>query len=153
MAVVVALNTSREKGTAKHEVGSVALKPDYGVVGDAHAGPGKRQVSLLALESYNRFEEKNLKKICKKIPGGKLCYGSFGENIVTEGIVLHELAVGTRLMIGGAVCEVTQIGKECHAGCSIAKTIGSCIMPKEGIFVKVLEGAVVRKGDGIRVMV
>jgi len=139
---VVSVNTSRRKGVAKQEVPEIILVEGQGVRGDAHAGPGDRQVSLLARESYDRFYEKSQHKICLK-------NGAFGENMVTEGIVLHKLGLGTRLRIGDALVEVSKIGKECHAPCAIAKAAGECIMPKEGIFVRVVTGGAVGKGASI----
>ena len=138
MAKVISVHVSKSKGTAKEPVDCAELVSLQGVKGDAHAGPGDRQVSLLALESYQRFAA-----------GSRQCLkqGSFGENILTEGIELHKLAVGTRLKVGGAVLEVSRIGKECHAPCQIARTVGSCIMPKEGIFARVIKSGKVRPGD------
>jgi cyclic pyranopterin monophosphate synthase len=138
MARIVSVNLSSRKGVAKDPVAEIRLLPDFGVEGDAHAGPGNRQVSLMAIESYRRFEA---------MKGNCLKHGSFGENILTEGIELHILAVGTKLTVGSALAEVTQIGKKCHAPCEIARTHGSCIMPKEGIFVRVLKGGRIIPGD------
>ena len=140
---VISVNISSRKGTQKEPVDKIELVPDHGVKGDAHAGPGDRQVSLLALESYERFRKKRMDKHCLK-------HGSFGENMITEGLVLHELPLGTRLVIGEALVEVSKIGKECHAPCAIAKATGDCIMPTEGIFVRVIEPSVVRAGDEIK---
>jgi len=135
-----------KKGIPKSPVESIELIKDMGVRGDAHAGPGDRQVSLLAIESYDRFEKKGLGKICLK-------HGAFGENIITEGIDLHKLHVGTVMEIGDVVLEVSKIGKECHAPCSIGKEMGSCIMPKEGIFASVNKEGTIKKGDEIHLKV
>jgi len=139
---VISVNVSENKGTAKTPVDTIELIIDHGVKGDAHAGPGDRQVSLLAKESYERFDKSGADKLCLK-------HGSFGENIVTEGIELHNLSVGTQLSIGDALLEVSRIGKECHAPCHIAKTMGECIMPKEGIFARVIASGACGRGDRI----
>ena len=114
-----------------------------GIPGDAHAGDWHRQVSLLGQESVDRLQE--------KIPI-KLYPGAFAENILCEGMCLYELPVGTRLRIGTALCEVTQIGKECHADCAIHRQAGDCVMPREGIFVVVLEEGEAKPGDEISVV-
>jgi len=144
LGTVLAVNISEVKGVVKHPVDKVHLIKDYGVENDAHAGPGIRQVSLLAKESIDKFQA-----IKGKIPG--ICEGKFAENITTEGVILYEIPVGTKLQIGTSICEVSQIGKKCHAdqGCQISKLFGTCVMPKEGIFVVVLEGGDVKKGDKI----
>lgn len=143
---VLSVNISVQKGTVKHAVDSINLLNDYGVEGDAHAEAGsKRQVSLLGQESIDKM-------IALGVQG--LCFGKFAENVTTEGIVLYQIPVGTKVKIGEALCEVTQIGKKCHAadGCEVARTVGICVMPKEGIFVKVLEGGAVKAGDKITVL-
>jgi molybdenum cofactor synthesis domain-containing protein len=140
---VRAVCISEKKGEQKTPVDSVELKEDYGIVGDAHAGNWHRQVSLLGYES--------IQKVQAAIPY-ELADGAFAENIVTQGITLYTLPVGTRLRIGDSLCEVTQIGKECHHGCAIRELAGDCVMPREGIFVKVLKGGVVRKGDVIDIV-
>ena len=142
MAEVVAVCISEQKGTSKHEVPSVTLKIDHGIVGDAHAGNWHRQVSLLANESVD--------KMGKVFPD--IAIGAFAENILTEGIELFLLPVGTRLRVGEALLEITQIGKECHASCAIRKQVGDCVMPREGIFTKVLVEGTVKKGDPISVL-
>ena len=141
MAEVKAVCISREKGTIKVPVESVELKIDHGIVGDAHAGNWHRQVSLLADESVDKMRS--------KVPN--LPSGAFAENILTKGIVLYELPVGTRLRVGPALLEVTQIGKECHYGCEIRKITGDCVMPRVGIFAKVIAEGVVKAGDSIEV--
>ena len=146
-ARVVAVNISEVKGPVKHPVEHAERIKDPGIKGDAHAAPGKRQISLLSYESIERF------KADKKDVVG-LCEGKFAENITTRGICLYVLPVGTRLKIGGAVLEVSQIGKKCHAdqGCEIAKKYGVCAMPKEGIFATVVEEGIIRAGDKIEVL-
>lgn len=142
MAEVVAVCISTAKGTPKFEVPQVEMKEEHGIVGDAHAGPWHRQVSLLGTESVDKMRE--------KIPD--LPHGAFAENILTRGLCLFELPVGTRLQVGPALLEVTQIGKECHQGCAIRQITGDCVMPREGIFARVLTGGTVRAGDGIEVV-
>lgn len=137
---LIAVCTSTKKGTQKTEVCEAALKENYGIEGDAHAGSWHRQVSLLALERIEEFRAK----------GAEVDYGAFGENLVVEGFDLGKIPVGTRFEIGGAVLELTQIGKECHSHCAIYKTMGDCIMPREGVFAKVITGGKIRPGDGIR---
>lgn len=140
---VVAICISQRKGTQKRDVGEGRLIKDYGIESDAHAGPGHRQVSLLALESVHIMEEKGL----------SLDAGDFGENIVTQGLDLKELRLGTRLRVGkDTLLEVTQIGKECHDRCAIYYQAGDCIMPREGIFTRVLAGGQVRVGDQIEIL-
>lgn len=138
MAKILAVCISERKGEQKHPVEQIELKVDHGIVGDAHAGNWHRQVSLLGKESVQKVQEKI------DFP---LKPGDFAENILTEGMILYELPVGTRLKLGEALCEVTQIGKECHYGCAIRKAAGDCVMPREGIFVKVLTPGIVRPGD------
>lgn len=144
MAKVVAVNISEKKKTPKISIPEGRLIEDFGLEGDAHAGNWHRQVSLLAKESIER---------ARGMRTDGLCHGMFAENITTEGIVLHTLPVGTRLRIGDtAVIEITQIGKECHDGCAIRELVGQCIMPKEGVFGKVITGGTVRAGDDIAVI-
>lgn len=140
---VIAVCVSEKKGEQKHEVERVYLRADHGIDGDAHAGNWHRQVSLLGTES--------VQKVRKNIDF-KLKNGDFAENILTEGIILYDLPVGTRIRIGEALTEVTQIGKECHHGCAIRQAAGDCVMPREGIFVKVLKPGNVRAGDDITVL-
>ena len=141
--VILSVNISTEKGTQKHSVDSVELRPNHGIEGDAHAGNWHRQVSLLGVESVRKAQAKL---------SFTLEPGAFAENILTKGLCLYELPVGTRLKIGTALCEVTQIGKECHTSCAIRKLTGDCVMPREGIFVKVLEAGKARAGDWITVV-
>ena len=142
MASVVAVCISEQKGTQKHEVPEIQLKIDHGIVGDAHAGNWHRQVSLLAQESVEK-----MKAVFPDIP-----VGAFAENILTEGLTLFTLPVGTRLRVGEVLLEVTQIGKECHAHCAIRQQVGDCVMPREGIFTIVLEEGAIRAGDTITVL-
>ena len=141
MATVEAVCTSDKKGIVKKEQQRVTLKTDWGIEGDAHAGVWHRQVSLLASESIQLVREilPTLKK------------GAFAENIITRGIDLESLGIGKRIRVGdSAVLEITQIGKECHnSGCAIKKATGDCIMPREGLFAKVIEGGSVGPGDEI----
>ena len=139
---IVAVCTSEKKGMRKQNIGEGRLIPDHGLEGDAHAGDWHRQVSLLALESIEKMRQKGL----------NVNPGDFAENLTTEGIVLTDLPVGTKIKIGDEVLgEVTQIGKVCHDRCAIYYQAGDCVMPKEGIFTKVLKGGVVKVGDAVEV--
>ena len=141
MASVVSVCVSEKKGTVKIPREEIALKKDHGVVGDAHAGDWHRQVSLLAVESADKLRE--------KFPW--ITPGAFAENILTEGLTLYELPVGTLLRVGGTLLEITQIGKECHFDCEIRQKTGDCVMPREGVFAIVLDEGVVRPGDAVEV--
>ena len=143
MGKIVAVSRSKRKATKKINVSDGVLKENYGLVGDAHADCcTHRQVSLLAIESINKMRSL----------GFDVDPGDFAENLTTEGIDLVSLPVGTRTSIGEEVIlEVTQIGKECHTGCAIYRQIGKCIMPKEGVFAKVIRGGLVKAGDQIRI--
>jgi len=137
---VLAVNISEDKGTKKTNVHSCALMKDFGLKGDAHAGPWHRQVSLLANESIEKMRAKGL----------NVGYGDFAENVTTEGIDLVHLPIGTKIRIGNSVIlRVTQIGKECHERCAIYYQAGDCVMPKEGIFAEVLNEGEVKVGDEI----
>ena len=127
---IVSINLSAGKGTRKDPAASVELRPGHGLVGDAHAGDWHRQVSLLADEDVESMRGK----------GVELDPGIFAENITTRGVDLSSLPVGTRLTIGEAELEVTQIGKECHHGCAIYQAVGDCVMPRKGIFARVIKG-------------
>jgi len=141
--VIKAVCISSEKGTSKRDVGKGMLVADHGLEGDAHAGPWHRQVSLLALESIQKVREQ----------GPNMHPGDFAENLTTEGLDLVNLPLGTRLKIGSsATAEVTQIGKVCHAHCEIRQKVNDCIMPREGIFVRLLAGGPVQTGDTIEVL-
>ena len=131
---------SEKKGQQKHPVDRVVLRPRHGIDGDAHAGDWHRQVSLLAKESVDRLQEKI---------SSRLFPGAFAENVLCEGLELSKLPVGTRLKVGSALCEVTQIGKECHADCAIRQQAGDCVMPREGIFAVVLEEGEAKPGDRV----
>jgi MOSC domain-containing protein YiiM len=141
MAKVIAVCISEKKGTRKQPIPEGLVKEGYGLENDAHADSGwHRQVSLLSESSIDKMRQFGL----------ELKPGDFAENLTCEGIDLPALPIGTRLAVGkDIVLEITQIGKECHAGCAISKEIGKCIMPKEGIFAKVIRGGVVKPGDPI----
>jgi len=143
-AKVISINISDKKGMRKKAVETAALRENYGIESDAHASETwHRQVSLLALESIDKMRAMGL----------KVGPGDFAENITTEGIDLVALPVGTKMTIGSDVeAEVSQIGKVCHTRCAIYHQAGDCVMPKEGIFVKVLKGGTIRTGDKIRIL-
>lgn len=143
MAKVAAVCLSKEKGVRKQSVAFGQLIAGWGLEGDAHGGKWHRQVSLLGVESIDKMRN------MAKEQGLELTYGDFAENITTEGLELYSLPVGTLLTVGSALLEVTQIGKSCHHHCEIAKTVGKCVMPKEGIFARVLAGGTIRAGDDI----
>lgn len=143
MAKVTSINISEKKGVIKIPTAEGNFKEDHGLLGDAHAGKWHRQVSLLAQESINKMI---------KLGVPNLVPGKFAENLTTEGIILHELPVGTRLKIGETVQEVTQIGKECHTGCAIKSQVGKCIMPAEGIFTRIIKGGIIKTGDEIVIL-
>ena len=142
-AKIIAVCKSKEKGTKKKIVAEGVLREDYGLIDDAHAnGDTRRQVSLLAIESINKM----------RASGFDVGPGDFAENLTCEGIDLVSLPVGTRLSVGkGTILELTQIGKKCHTGCAIFRETGKCIMPKEGIFTKVIRGGLVKVGDKVKV--
>lgn len=143
MAKIVAVCTSKEKGQRKKNTGQGMLVAEHGLEGDAHAGPWPRQVSLLAIESISKMQAVGL----------TVEPGDFAENLTTSGIDLSGLPLGTKLRIGDtALGEVTQIGKECHARCAIFFQAGDCVMPREGIFIRVLVGGPVRVGDAVEVV-
>ena len=138
---VLAVCISERKGTMKHPVPEIQLRAEHGIEGDAHAGSWHRQVSLLATESVAPMRA--------VLPD--LLAGAFAENILTGGLALKALPIGTRLRVGGALLEVTQIGKECHKDCAIRQQVGDCVMPCEGIFARVLTGGAVRPGNPITI--
>lgn len=165
---IVSLNVSDRTGVRKRPVGSFSLEPGKGVAGDAHAGlVDDRQVSLLAVEEIEGASATLAAKAAAKAAesgaaasvaaGGAACEkaeegmalkpGDFAENITTRGLRLHELPLGTRLEIGGAVLEVSRIGKDCHAACEIRRLVGDCVMPRRGIFARVVEGGEVKRED------
>ena len=140
MAVVEAICTSRKKGVVKKSVPMAVLRENWGIEGDAHAGDWHRQISLLAGESIDRVKE--------LMPSLK--DGAFAENIITRGVDLKTLVIGDRVRIGDAVLEITQIGKKCHRACAIKEQTGDCIMPKEGIFARVINRGTLHVGDAIQ---
>lgn len=139
----MAVCRSVEKGTRKKEIYSGEVIQGFGLKGDAHGGDWHRQVSFLAEESISKMRAHGL----------ELNYGDFAENVTTRGLILDQLPVGTWLQVGDeAVFEVTQIGKECHQGCEIFRQVGACVMPKEGIFTKVVHSGMIRVGDKIKII-
>ena len=140
MMKIESIAVSKKKGTRKVQVEEVSLIQDFGLEGDAHAGPWHRQVSFLASESIKQAREQGL----------DVTFGDFAENIATSGIDWLKIPIGTRVKLGEtALVEVTQIGKECHNKCAIYYMAGDCIMPKEGIFARVLKGGKIRRGDDV----
>ncbi len=140
---IVSIAISKKKGTPKVQVGKASLLEDHGLEGDAHAGPWHRQVSFLAAESIEQTRKKGL----------DVGFGDFAENIATSGIDWQDIAVGTRVNLGdSALVEITQKGKECHNKCAIYYLAGDCIMPREGIFGRVLKGGEIRCGEPIRIL-
>ncbi len=140
---IVSIATSRKKGTRKAQVEEASLIQEHGLEGDAHAGPWHRQLSFLAAESIEKAKGQGL----------DVTFGDFAENIATSGIDWLELPIGTRVQLGdSALTEITQIGKECHNKCAIYYLAGDCIMPREGIFARVLKGGKIRCGDMIRII-
>lgn len=132
---ILSINISERTGVQKNPVEQAQLQVDHGISGDAHAGPWHRQVSFLADEDIETMRGKGI----------DLNYGDFAENITTRGITLAELPVGTRLSLGDCELEVTQIGKECHHGCAIFQAVGDCVMPRRGIFARVLKGGTISR--------
>ena len=141
MAKIAAICISDVRGIQKHEIPEAFLKKDWGIEGDAHAGNWHRQISLLAEESVDKMRALGL----------TLQPGDFAENILTRGLELKSLPIGTRLRVGETLLEVTQIGKKCHNDCEIKKLTGSCVMPTEGIFAIVLQEGEIRPGDTVTV--
>jgi MOSC domain-containing protein YiiM len=142
IGTVLSVNISEKKGQKKQGVGRAVLREGLGLENDAHAGMEIRQVSLLAEESIDKIRAKGL----------DVRHGDFAENLTTKGIILHELPVGTRFTVGeNIVLELTQIGKICHDRCAIYAQVGDCVMPREGVFAKVITGGEVKAGDAIRV--
>lgn len=137
MGVIKGICISEKKGTQKHPVSQCKLIKNWGLENDAHAGDWHRQVSLLSYEKIEEFRAK----------GAEVDFGAFGENLIVEGFDFRNLPVGTRFSCGGVLLEMTQIGKECHTHCEIYKIMGDCIMPREGVFAKVLHGGVIKEGD------
>lgn len=142
MGKVIAVCTSKKKGTQKTSVPEIDVREDWGIQGDAHAGKWHRQVSLLSYEKIEAFRAR----------GAEIEDGAFGENIIVQGIDFATLPVGTKFACNDVVLELTQIGKECHSGCAIFKKMGECIMPKQGVFTKVLHGGIIRPGDELTIL-
>lgn len=139
MAKLLGICISEKKGTAKQAVAEAELIEDWGLAGDAHAGRWHRQVSLLSFDKIREFRER----------GAEVAFGAFGENLIIDGYDFKKLPVTTRFQIGDAVLEMTQIGKECHTHCAIYHQVGDCIMPREGVFAKVVKGGGVKVGDEV----
>jgi MOSC domain-containing protein YiiM len=143
MGKILSVNISARKGEKKHNVGWARARISQGLENDAHIGMVTRQISLLASESIEKIRQKGL----------RVGYGDFPENLTTEGIELFSLPLGTRLLVGKDVLlEVSQIGKTCLNPCAVFHSVGDCVMPKEGIFVRVLSEGVIRVGDSITVV-
>jgi MOSC domain-containing protein YiiM len=146
MAHITSINISEKKGTPKDSVDSVVLKVEHGLVGDAHAGPGIRQVSLLSQEDIEAF--KNNPKL--KVP---LRPGIFGENIAVSGLDFRKLKIGTKLKVGSeATIEISKLGKECEVPCMIGKLTGDCIMPRLGVFAIVIKSGKIKANDNIEII-
>lgn len=143
MGKVVSVNISEKKGTIKHPVEQIELRKGFGIEGDAHAGDWHRQVSLLDLSSFDKMHNN---------ASVELKPGIFAENITTEGVDLWHLPVGTRLEIGDTLLEITQIGKECHRHCQVFRQVGDCVMPREGIFAKVITEGMIKAGQSIKII-
>lgn len=141
MGKILALCISERKGTSKQEISEAVFIENHGIKGDAHAGNWHRQVSLLAFEKIDDFKKR----------GAAVRFGDFGENMVIDGIDISSLPIGTRLAAGEVELEVTQIGKQCHDRCAIYYSVGDCIMPREGVFCRVLKGGELCSGDDIEV--
>jgi cyclic pyranopterin phosphate synthase len=140
---IKAVSISKERGTRKYNVPTAELKVNFGVIGDAHGGSRDRQVSLLAAESIDEMTAK----------GAEVAAGDFAENITTEGIDLQELSVGSKLRLGfEAEIEITQLGKRCHRACEILRLVGDCVMPREGLFAKVIKPGQIKPGDNIEAL-
>ena len=142
MGKIIGICISEKRGTAKHEVETAKLVEDWGIEGDAHAGHWHRQVSLLSYEKIEAFRAK----------GADIPLGAFGENLIVEGYDFRNLPVGTRFSCGDALLEMTQIGKECHSHCEIFKRMGECIMPREGVFARVVKGGTIHTGDEMKLL-
>ncbi len=142
MGKIIAVCISEKKGTQKKNVHSAEFIKEYGIKGDAHAGKWHRQVSLLSNDKIEAFKNR----------GAEVAEGAFGENLIVEGIDFRSLPVGTRFQCNDVLLELTQIGKECHTGCEIYHKMGDCIMPREGVFARVLSGGIIREGDDMVVL-
>lgn len=142
MGKIIAICISEKRGTSKHRLDTAEFIEDWGIKGDAHAGKWHRQISLLSKEKIDAFRAR----------GADVDDGAFGENLVVEGFDFAKLPVGTRLKCGDVLLEMTQIGKECHHGCTIFQTMGDCIMPREGVFARVIRGGMVSIGMELEIM-
>lgn len=142
MGKVMAVCISKQKGTQKENVGSALFLADWGIEGDAHAGKWHRQVSLLSHERVEEF----------RAQGAVVNHGAFGENLVVEGYDFKSLPIGAKFQCNDVVLELTQVGKECHSHCEIYKVMGDCIMPREGVFTRVLHGGTVSVGDELTLL-
>lgn len=142
MGEIIAICISEKRGTQKKRIPEAEFVEDWGIKGDAHAGKWHRQVSLLSHDKIEAFRAR----------GAEVADGAFGENLVVEGFDFSKMAVGTRFRCNDVILELTQIGKECHNGCEIFKKMGDCIMPREGVFTRVLHGGIVREGDELVVL-
>ena len=142
MGKVLAVCISEKKGTEKKNVGSARFIEDWGIENDSHAGKWHRQVSLLSHEKIEAFRAR----------GAEVIDGAFGENLVVEGFDFRTLPVGTKFKCNDVVLELTQIGKECHSGCAIYQKMGECIMPREGVFTRVLHGGEISVGDTLEIL-
>jgi len=140
MPKVIAIHISEKKGIPMHTVLEALCRDDLGIEGDSHAGSGNRQISLFGIESIRKMEMQGIEG---------LCTGRFAENITTEGIILYEMPVGTHFTIAGCEFEVTQIGKHCYQNCAVFQQAGDCILPREGIFARVIKGGLIRPGDPV----
>lgn len=142
MGKIMAVCISEKRGTQKKNIDKVRLIENFGLEGDAHGGNWHRQVSLLSYEKVRAFEEKGI----------SVEDGAFGENLLVEGFDFKTLPVGTRFRCGDVLLEMTQIGKECHSHCEIYQTVGDCIMPREGVFARVLHGGEIQIGDELEIV-
>ncbi len=142
MGKVLGVCISEKKGTQKKNIHEARFIEDWGIENDAHAGKWHRQVSLLSADRINEFRAR----------GAEVADGAFGENLIVEGFDFKSLPVGTVFQCSDVVLEMTQIGKECHSHCEIYKVMGDCIMPREGVFTKVLHGGVIREGDEMTIL-
>lgn len=142
MGKVIAVCTSEKKGVQKINVHSAKFIEDFGIENDAHAGNWHRQVSLISSDKIKEFKEK----------GAEVHDGDFGENLIVQGIDFRTLPIGTRFKCNDVILELTQIGKECHHGCQIFQLMGDCIMPREGVFTKVINGGIINEGDQLDIL-
>lgn len=139
--ILMGICISEKRGTEKYEVKEAVIVEGWGIEGDAHGGNWHRQISLLSYEKIEAFRE----------AGADVAFGAFGENLIVKGFDFRNLPVGTKVLIGEVVLEMTQIGKECHTHCAIYHRMGDCIMPREGVFAKVIHGGEIRVGDEVSI--